>query len=82
VCAVAQGSILTTPVSDEDQKERGKTSRAHGYRAAEIAAAAAFLASDVARYITGHTLVVDGGLLAHPRSASLLETRGGYTWSP
>ena len=31
---------------------------------AEIAAAAAFLASDDARYITGHTLNVDGGFLA------------------
>jgi len=29
---------------------------------AEIAAAAAFLLSDDARYVTGHTLVVDGGM--------------------
>jgi len=34
----------------------------------EIAAGAAFLASDDARYITGHTLVVDGGLLSQQRS--------------
>ncbi len=30
----------------------------------EIAAAAAFLCSDDASYITGHTLAVDGGFLA------------------
>jgi 3-oxoacyl-[acyl-carrier protein] reductase len=69
VCAVAPGSILTTPVSEEDQKERGKTiPLGRMGTAAEIAAAAAFLASDDARYITGHTLAVDGGLLAQQRS--------------
>lgn len=33
----------------------------------DIANAAVFLASDMAKYITGHTLVVDGGVLSgHP----------------
>ena len=32
----------------------------------EVAAAFAFLASDDARYITGHTLYVDGGLAIYP----------------
>ena len=36
----------------------------------EVAGPAAFLASDDARYVTGHRLVVDGGLLAQQRSAT------------
>lgn len=69
VNAVAPGSILTTPVSEADQRERGKTIPLGRMGSPEeIAAAAAFLASDDAGYITGHTLVVDGGLLAQQRS--------------
>jgi NAD(P)-dependent dehydrogenase (short-subunit alcohol dehydrogenase family) len=69
VNAVAPGSILTVPVSETEQRERGKTvPLGRMGTPEEIAAATAFLASDDARYITGHTLVVDGGLLAQQRS--------------
>jgi NAD(P)-dependent dehydrogenase (short-subunit alcohol dehydrogenase family) len=37
----------------------------------ELAGPAVFLASDDARYISGHMLVVDGGLLAQQRSAQV-----------
>ena len=37
----------------------------------ELSGPAVFLASDDARYITGHLLVVDGGLLAQQRSAQV-----------
>ena len=67
--AIAPGSILTSPASEQDQRERGKTiPLGRMGTPEEIAAGAAFLASDDARYITGHTLVVDGGLLAQQRS--------------
>jgi NAD(P)-dependent dehydrogenase (short-subunit alcohol dehydrogenase family) len=69
VNAVAPGSILTMPLSEQEQRERGNTVPLGRLGTPEeIAAAVAFLASDDARYITGHTLVVDGGLLAQQRS--------------
>jgi 3-oxoacyl-[acyl-carrier protein] reductase len=69
VNAVAPGSILTTPVSEREQQERGRAiPLGRMGTPEEIAAAVAFLASEDARYITGQTLVVDGGLLAQQRS--------------
>jgi 3-oxoacyl-[acyl-carrier protein] reductase len=69
VNAIAPGSIRTGPLTDEDALSRGKTIPL-GYigQPEEIAAAAAFLASEDARYITGQTIVVDGGLLSQQRS--------------
>lgn len=44
---------------------RQRTSLARGGQPAEIAGAVVFLASPAASYVTGHTLAVDGGYLAH-----------------
>lgn len=43
----------------------GRASLRRWGRPGEIAGAAVFLASDAASYVTGHTLIVDGGISAH-----------------
>lgn len=66
VNAIAPGYIETemTAVLDDDIKNRMLGQIALGYfgEPEDVAHAAVFLASDHARYITGHTLVVDGGM--------------------
>jgi NAD(P)-dependent dehydrogenase (short-subunit alcohol dehydrogenase family) len=58
VCKIAEDNNLTPYLGEPD----------------DIANAVAFLASDEARYITGHCLAVDGGTLSHlPTSAPSLE---------
>lgn len=69
VCGIAPGSIDTSGMSEELRRERGETiplTRVGDVD--DIAGPAVFLASDDARYITGHILPVDGGLLAQQRS--------------
>jgi NAD(P)-dependent dehydrogenase (short-subunit alcohol dehydrogenase family) len=65
VNAICPGAI-NTAIGGKDQIAR--LSKAQPWpdygRPEDIAAAAAFLASDDARFITGHSLVVDGGALA------------------
>src|SRR5690606_8388325 len=66
VNAVAPGFIQSdmTDALSAEQKERlaEKIPMGRIGRPEEVASCVAFLASDDAAYITGHTLVVDGGL--------------------
>lgn len=69
VNALIPGSIDTQGMSPEIKRERGQTiPLGRVGEPEELAGPAAFLASDDASYITGHTFAVDGGLLAQQRS--------------
>ena len=69
VNALVPGSIDTQGMSPEVKRERGEVVPLRRVGEPEdLAGPAAFLASDDASYITGHILVVDGGLLAQQRS--------------
>jgi NAD(P)-dependent dehydrogenase (short-subunit alcohol dehydrogenase family) len=74
VNAVAPGEIATRMTGQEDQDPH--ESRRPGIPlgrpgdAREIAAAVAYLASPEASYTTGHSLVVDGGMLLMPAVAN------------
>jgi 3-oxoacyl-[acyl-carrier protein] reductase len=69
VNAIAPGLVLTEMSSawENPEKQRQLSASVPLGRMAQpedIAGAALFLASDASSYITGHTIVVDGGLLA------------------
>jgi NAD(P)-dependent dehydrogenase (short-subunit alcohol dehydrogenase family) len=70
VNALVPGSINSKNLDEATLRERGKIMPLGRVGdVAEMAGPAVFLASDDASYITGHLLVVDGGLLAQQRSA-------------
>jgi len=73
VNAVAPGWIDTDSVTDDERRAGRATPVGRAGTAREVAAAAAFLASPDASYITGALLVVDGG-------NSVIEDRGGGVW--
>jgi 3-oxoacyl-[acyl-carrier protein] reductase len=72
VNALVPGSIDSKGMSAEVKRARGENiPLGRVGEADELAGPAVFLASDDARYITGHLLVVDGGLLVQQRSATV-----------
>jgi NAD(P)-dependent dehydrogenase (short-subunit alcohol dehydrogenase family) len=72
VNAIVPGAIRTYDLTDEQAHDRGQVVPISRMGTAEdLAGPTVFLATDDARYITGETLAVDGGLLAQQRSANV-----------
>ena len=72
VNTLVPGSIDTTGFDDEERKLRGvNIPLGRIGEPNDMAGAALFLASDDAKYITGQKIVVDGGMLAQQRSATV-----------
>ncbi|MHB8732499.1 MAG: SDR family NAD(P)-dependent oxidoreductase [bacterium] len=72
VNALVPGSIDSSNMSEDVKRARGENiPMGRVGEVDELAGPAVFLASDDARYITGHLLVVDGGLLVQQRSATV-----------
>ncbi len=82
VNAIAPGAILTEiggqdPVQAAERLSKGQPWPEHG-KPTDIAAAAVFLASEEARFITGQTLVVDGGAIADSGLEARLQRAGSW----
>ena len=72
VNALVPGSIDNGTLTPDVKRRRGADiPLGRVGEADDLAGPAVFLASDDARYITGHLIVVDGGLLAQQRSATV-----------
>jgi NAD(P)-dependent dehydrogenase (short-subunit alcohol dehydrogenase family) len=72
VNALVPGSIDSAGMAPEVKRSRGENiPLARVGEPAELAGPAVFLASDDASYVTGHTLMVDGGMLVQQRSATV-----------
>jgi 3-oxoacyl-[acyl-carrier protein] reductase len=72
VNALVPGSIDSQGLNPELKQSRGENiPLGRVGEVDELAGPALFLASDEARYITGHLLFVDGGMLAQQRSATV-----------
>ena len=72
VNALVPGSIDTSDMDEATRRQRGENiPLGRVGEAEEMAGPALFLASDDARYITGHCLCVDGGMLIQQRSATV-----------
>lgn len=72
VNCIVPGLIRTYDIDDELARERGEVVPMQRLGTADdVAGPTLFLATDDARYITGETLRVDGGVLAQQRSASV-----------
>lgn len=72
VNTMVPGSIDTKGLTPEERQFRGRNIPLGRIgEPDDLTGTAVFLASDDARYITGHSFVIDGGMLAQQRSATV-----------